>query len=128
MKSHTKPTTFLTALGLVLALTIAATGQSFSAAWRLMWDDPNPTGSVTQYRVYRVTSVTTNTTTQPPTITTNWALLASPTSPVWPIANLAPGLHTLAVSAVGTSGLESDKSTNAVIGLIVAVVNLRVTQ
>lgn len=122
-----RPLTFIAALGLALALTVAVTAQSFAASWRLLWDDPNPAGSVASYRVYRVTGMTTNTATTPPTITTNWALLASPTTPAWPIANLAPGLHTLAVSAVGTSGLESDRSTNAIVGLIVAVVNLRVT-
>lgn len=113
---------------LVVASVLALVGAVYAqaASYRLQWDDPNPAGSVAKYRVYQEVK-TTNTTTTPPTVTISWKLLAEPTAKEWPIT-LPPGFHNVAVAAVGTSGLESDRSTNCPIGILIAVVNLRVVQ
>ncbi len=90
----------------------------------LVWDDPNPQGSVASYRVWKVTPPV------PPQTATNYSLLATTTAKQWPIT-LTPGLHTIALTAVGSDlvdKVESPLSTNKTVGVLVAVVNLKVTQ
>ena len=94
----------------VRAFAQAPESQSFT----LRWDDPNPAGSVEGYRIYRRSG-------------TNWVALADASTNVWSI-ELAPGLHQLAVTARGVGGLESDKSQPLDIAVVVAVINLRVSQ
>ncbi len=98
-------------------LIVAATrsfGQESTRPFTLRWDDPNPQGLVVNYRVYRQTG-------------TNWVVLGTPSTNAWTI-NLPPGIHTVAVSAVSGQGLESDRSPSLDVGVLVAVVNLRVSQ
>lgn len=94
----------------VCAFGQAPAGQSFT----LRWDDPNPAGSVDGYRIYR-------------RFGTNWIALADASTNVWAI-ELAPGLHQLAVTALGVGGLESARSKPLDLAVVVAVVNLRVSQ
>lgn len=111
------------ALGATLLLGSGIGAQSIGP-FRLVWDDPNPPGSVASYRVWRVTPPVA------PATSTNFALLATTTAKEWSIT-LAPGLHTIAVSAVGSDvvdRVESPVSTNKTVGVLVAVVNLKVSQ
>ena len=85
---------------------------SLSAGWRLSWDDPNPAGFVASYRVYQYTAIATN-------------ILATVTTNTWSI-DLPVGEHTVAVTAVGTNGLESDYSAALTFRLIVSPVNIRI--
>lgn len=123
-----RPTLFALLAGSLLAvLAVSVFAQAATPGrYKLVWDDPNPVGSVLKYRVFNVT-MTTNTTTTPVTVTTNYALLAEPTVKEWPIV-LPPGLHNVAVTVVGKSSLESEPSTNATVQLLIAVINLRVQQ
>jgi hypothetical protein len=107
-----------TLIASMLALATSAVVYAQSVAvppWRLTWDDPNPAGSVTSYNVFRFVAPAT------------YTLLGTTTSNSWPIT-LPPGLHTVAVTATGLGGIESPRSTNHLFGVLVAVVNLRVTQ
>lgn len=111
-------------LGLAVLGLASGIGAQSLGPFRLAWDDPNPQGTVASYRVWRVTPPTA------PSTATNFALLATTTAREWTI-NLPPGLHTVAVSAVGSDlvdKVESPVSTNKTVGVLVAVVNLKVTQ
>lgn len=88
----------------------APAGQSFT----LRWDDPNPAGAVAGYRIYRRDG-------------TNWVAMADASTNEWAIT-LAPGLHQLAVTARGVGGLESARSAPLDLAVVVAVINLRVSQ
>lgn len=100
---------------LLLVEAVRAFGQApDSQSFTLRWDDPNPAGSVEGYRIYRRAG-------------TNWVALADAATNVWSI-ELAPGIHQLAVTARGVGGLESGKSQPLDIAVVVAVINLRVSQ
>jgi len=106
-------------IGLVVLLFLVieakrAFGQGANQSFTLAWDDPNPAGSVTGFRIYEK-------------VGTNWTVVGTSTTTTWNIL-LAPGVHTLAVSAFKTNGLESPKSDSIDLGVLVAVINLRVTQ
>lgn len=116
-----KPTTRIawiigaTVGALLLVESVRVFGQAPSARpFRLIWDDPNPHGLVVGYRVYRDTG-------------TNWTVLATTTTNAWAV-DLPPGLHTVSVTALSGQGLESDRSEPLSVGVLVAVVNLRVSQ
>lgn len=94
---------------------VVAWGQMAAPAWRLVWDDPNPPGLVTRYNVYQLTEAK------------GYQLLTSVPKPEWRI-DLPPGLHTVAVSGVGINDLQGPMSTNVLIGVLVAMVQLRVVQ
>lgn len=97
MKSSTTAWIIGTTVGALLIVAAArAFGQEEPRPFSLRWDDPNPPGMVVGYRVYRHTG-------------TNWVVLGTPATNSWSIT-LAPGLHTLAVTAVSGQGLESDRS------------------
>lgn len=100
---------------LLLWVAVQAFGQApASQSFTLRWDDPNPAGSVEGYRIYRKTP-------------TNWIALADASTNVWSI-ELAPGLHQLAVTARGVGGTESPRSQPLDLAVVVAVINLRVSQ
>jgi len=100
---------------LLLVEAVRAFGQApASQPFTLRWDDPNPDGLVSGYRIYR-------------RLGTNWVALADATTNVWTI-ELAPGLHQLDVTARGVGGLESDLSQPLDLAVVVAVINLRVSQ
>lgn len=102
-------------LGISLAALTCGIAQNFIRPWRIVWDDPNPTGTVMGYRIYRQTNPT------------NWVTVTNTVAKEWPV-NLSPGVHTLAVTAFGTNGLESAASESLPVGVLLAVVNIRVVQ
>lgn len=116
MKSRTIAWIIGSAVSAVLALHApTSTGQSpIASPFRLMWDDPNPPGLVAGYRVLRDAG-------------TNWVVLATTTNTSWTV-DLPPGLHTVAVTAFSGHGLESDRSKPLDVAVLIAVVNLRVSQ
>lgn len=114
-----KTRNFALAVGLVVAALILieakrAFGQVVNQPFTLQWDDPNPPGFVTNYKIYKLNG-------------TNWTSVGTSTNTTWNIS-LPPGIHTLAVSAVNGTGLESAKSTSIDLAVLLAVINLRVTQ
>ncbi len=116
MKARTLAWLICATVGALLLVEIGrAFGQApASQSFTLRWDDPNPVGSVEGYRIYLRSG-------------TNWVALADASTNAWAI-ELAPGLHQLAVSARGVGGSESVKSQPLDLAVIVAVINLRVSQ
>ena len=80
----------------------------------LLWDDPNPPGIVASYNVLEKHG-------------TNWALVHT-TFTNKASFKLSPGLHQLAVTAVGVGGYVSEKSAQLDLGVVLAVINLTVSQ
>lgn len=76
---------------------LAAIGSAFSAMsadWQLLWDDPNPLGSIRGYSVLHVA-------------------VGKSTNAIWTPSKtvslqLPPGMHQFSVSAVATNDLSSD--------------------
>lgn len=114
-----KTRNFAIAVGLVVAALILieakrAFGQVVNQSFTLAWDNPNPPGFVTGYKIYKLNG-------------TNWTSVGTSTNTTWSIS-LPPGIHTIAVSAVNSAGLESEKSGSIDLAVLLAVINLRVTQ
>lgn len=101
---------------LVLICAKRASGAGSAArSYTLRWDDPNPSALVSGYRIYKWES-------------TNWVRLGETTSTFWGI-QLTPGSYRLGVTAVGKQGLlESEHSAPLDLDVIIAVINLSVTQ
>lgn len=76
------------------------------AAETLVWDDPNPPGTVSGYAL--AVSASDGTVAKSLSVTTNQLAMAVLTS------RLNPGVYTLSARAVGTNGLMSLPSTNFV--------------
>ena len=105
------------ALLMLFVLGVAAIhgAEPVTKPFRLRWDDPNPAGLVAGYRIYRQDG-------------TNWVRLGDSTTNEWTIG-LPPGAHRLAVTAwTSSGGLESQLSQPLDIAVLVAVVNLHVSQ
>ena len=81
------------------------------ADWQLTWTDPNPAGSIREYKIVKIVDG------QPVTIATTTNLF-------WPI-NLPAGQHVVGVIASGVNAVDSDAVTIPV-QILVAVVNLKV--
>jgi len=83
----------------------------------LVWDDPNPAGAVSAYKVWRQTAPNT------------WTLVATVTDKRWPVV-LPAGQHIVAISAVGSGldALESDKSLPKQFVLLLVPINVRLEQ
>jgi fibronectin type 3 domain-containing protein len=79
-------------------LLLTAVG-AFAGSARLVWDDPNPAGTVGKYAVYHASSVT-----------GAFALLGETQTNAFTLPRLQSGAHFFYVTAVGTNGLESDPS------------------
>ena len=114
-----KTRNFALAVGLVVAALILieakrAFGLGIYQPFTLAWDNPNPPGFVTGYKIYKLNG-------------TNWTSVGTSTNTTWSIS-LPPGIHTIAVSAVNGAGLESEKSGSLDLAVLLAVINLRVTQ
>ncbi len=114
-----KTRNFALAAGLVVTALILieakrAFGQGINQPFTLAWDNPNPPGFVTGYKIYKLNG-------------TNWTSVGTSTNTTWSIS-LPPGIHTIAVSAVNGAGLESAKSGSLDLAVMLAVINLRVTQ
>lgn len=80
----------------------------------LQWDNPNPPGVVAAYNVLEQQG-------------SNWVLLQVALTNKASL-RLSAGLHKLAVTAVSTWGMESEKSSSLDIGVVLAVINLTVSQ
>lgn len=96
---------------LIAAITCAVAARAAT----LLWDDPNPAGTVAAFRVWRELSPG------------QWTNIATVGTNRWPIV-LPPGNHKVVVSAVGVDGLESDRSTNKLLTILIVPGNLRFEQ
>ena len=96
-------------------ITTFAALSAFSAT--LVWDDPNPEGTVARYAIYN-------------RVGTTWVKLAESVDKRWPIV-LPPGQYTLAVTAIAEQDgvwTESDKSAPKSFLLPLIVINVRIEQ
>jgi len=78
-----------------LITALLAVSTLVSQAATLVWDDPNPTGYIASYRVYRITGPG------------EYDLLATVTDKAWPI-DLPPLRNSVTATAVTYEGLESE--------------------
>lgn len=86
--------------------------------WKLTWSDPNPVGSVSSYRVERLTQLADGVSRE------LLAVVRYPTRE-W-VIRLPPGKSTVAVYATGTNAVDSDPVT-ADINMLLQLTELKVT-
>ena len=96
-------------LGALIALSLPLSVGA--ADWQLTWTDPNPIGSVKNYKIVEI-------------VDSKPVLLATTTNTFWKIS-LPAGQHVVGVIAAGENSLDSDPVTIP-IGVLVAVVNLKI--
>lgn len=97
---------------LTLFFALSLTLATKAADWKLVWNDPNPAGSVNTYKIVEITAA-------------GMQQVAVVNTTSWKIV-LPAGLHTIGVIAVGTNAVDSDVTTIPV-GILTAVVNLKVS-
>lgn len=96
----------------ILALLVASTCVGAD----LVWNDPNPSGVVTGYRVWRAES------------DGAWRVIATVSTNRWKIV-LPAGAHKLGVTSVGGDGVvESDMSQSKIIVVLIAPETPRIEQ
>lgn len=99
-------------LTLLLSVLFAAAVLAGPVQRSLVWDDPNPPGSIKHYTVYSLTPLSTNEVAR--VQTASWLI------------KLPTGEHTIAVTATDHVGMESEFSTNLTFRILVMQRNLRI--
>lgn len=94
-----------------LLFLLALIGSAAKADWQLTWTDPNPAGSIREYKIVKI-------------VDGQQVTLATTTNTFWPIA-LPAGQHNIGVIATGINAVDSDL-VSIPVGVLVAVVNLKV--